>query len=180
MKNTKPYLILISIFLSISLFFGIYNFLQTPKIGFVITGELVNNYAGMKEAMDEYNVKHSKWQGEIDTLILLYETKVADYQANEMKYSREKKESEKEGLMMLGQKINNYKQSLEEEATKENQRMIQGALNQINSFIEDYSKEHNYDYIIGVTEFGNVLYAKDKLDITEDVIKAINEDYEGQ
>lgn len=180
MKINKLFLIFILILVILSLSVSILNFTGNKKIGFVLTGELVSKYHGMKEVQDEYNIKYLQWQTEIDTLIALYDSKVLVFKENELKYNKEKRELEREKIVILGDKITNYKKNLEEIATQENQKMIQGALNQINSFVENYGEENNYDYIIGVTEFGNVLYTDKKYNLTEELIKALNDDYTGK
>jgi outer membrane protein len=55
--------------------------------------------------------------------------------------------------------------------------MTEGVLNQVNSFIEEYSKNKGYDLVIGTTTSGNLLYAREYMDITDEVLKALNENY---
>src|SRR5690606_23165525 len=48
----------------------------------------------------------------------------------------------------------------------------------VKTFIKDYGKEKSFDYILGTNESSNtVLYSKDGQEITDDIIKLLNEKY---
>lgn len=51
---------------------------------------------------------------------------------------------------------------------------------QINQFISDYGKENNFDYILGATGQGNIMYSDEKNDISKDVLNYINNKYAGE
>lgn len=51
---------------------------------------------------------------------------------------------------------------------------------QLNSYIESYGDENNYEVIIGMQGNGNVMYVKDQVNVTEDVIAYANKKYEGE
>src|SRR5690606_31481631 len=51
---------------------------------------------------------------------------------------------------------------------------------QINQYIEDYGKDHNYLYILGANGSGSILYAKERHDLTQELINYINEKYAGK
>ena len=47
----------------------------------------------------------------------------------------------------------------------------------VKKFIKDYGKEKGYNYIYGTGDAATVLYAKEEYDITNDVIKLLNDKY---
>lgn len=49
----------------------------------------------------------------------------------------------------------------------------------VNSYAREYSKNNNYDAILGQGTSGDVLYAAPMLDVTSDFLKFINKKYEG-
>jgi len=53
-------------------------------------------------------------------------------------------------------------------------------INQVNSFIKEYGTQHNYNIIFGTTQGGNIVYAVDALNITDDVLKSLNEKHKGE
>lgn len=42
---------------------------------------------------------------------------------------------------------------------------------------KDYGKEKGYDYLFGTGEVSSVLYAKDGYDVTNEIIKIVNDKY---
>lgn len=51
---------------------------------------------------------------------------------------------------------------------------------QLNSYVEEYGAENDYDVIIGMQGNGNVMYAKEGVNITDDVIVYANNKYNGK
>lgn len=49
----------------------------------------------------------------------------------------------------------------------------------INQSLATYGREHGYDFIFGASGDGGIMYAKEAGDITDDVIRYINLNYEG-
>ncbi|HEY4787660.1 MAG TPA: OmpH family outer membrane protein, partial [Bacteroidales bacterium] len=80
-------------------------------------------------------------------------------------------------LSKRGNDYKRYTDEIEKISKEENEKLTQGAFNQINSFIEKYSKENNIDIVIGVTLSGNVLYGADKMDITDKILEGLNKSY---
>jgi len=64
-----------------------------------------------------------------------------------------------------------------EKEKKDETEMTQSVLNQVNSFVEQYGKEKGYDIVFGTTNSGNLLYAKESMDITKEVLEALNANY---
>ena len=52
-------------------------------------------------------------------------------------------------------------------------------LKQLNQYVHDYGIEKGYDYIFGNDNNGAFMHADKKLEITEDVIRYINDKYKG-
>lgn len=45
------------------------------------------------------------------------------------------------------------------------------------SFLEEYNEDKNYDYILGLSSIGSILWAKDTFDITTPVLDHLNTEY---
>ncbi|RZJ68005.1 MAG: OmpH family outer membrane protein, partial [Flavobacterium sp.] len=45
--------------------------------------------------------------------------------------------------------------------------------------IKDYGKKKGFDYIYGTGDAATVLYAKDQYDITDEILKELNDKYKG-
>lgn len=51
---------------------------------------------------------------------------------------------------------------------------------QITQYVKDFGEENGYVYIYGTESLGNILYAKDKKNLTKEVLNYINKKYKGK
>jgi len=72
------------------------------------------------------------------------------------------------------------KQQLDEDSQQNRDQLYEQILNQINQYIKDLGKSENYSIIFGADGRGTVMYADDKIDITNHAIEFINKKYRGQ
>lgn len=135
-----------------------------PSIAYVRSEILVNEFAGMKEAREAYQKKQQQWQANLDTL-------QAEYQR------KEKADVAMVELQATAQDLQRYVAAVEQLSQEEDQKMTQSVLEQINVFVEQYGKDHGYDLILGTTTSGSILYGNQGIDITEELLEALNKYY---
>lgn len=105
----------------------------------------------------KFNIKQIEIQlntEAIDTLIQRYELKKQEYLYTQQKFNEE------------NQRIS--------------QQYYEQSLNQINTYVKDYGKENNYEYIFGATGSGSMMYADSNNNLTNELISFINEKYQGK
>lgn len=70
-------------------------------------------------------------------------------------------------------KLENYISTMQTAALQKNAVITE----QIQVYFKEYSREKGIDYILGYGSTSNVLYANDSLDVTADVLAALNANY---
>lgn len=150
---------------------------KSKKIALVNAQTVLENYQGFKEAQDLFENKTDEMSKMFEKQKSAYESK-----SNELKILSEKlSERElkvKEGeLEILKAKTLQLGKSIENKAVKEEEKLLQGIYNKVNDFIERYAKNKGIDLITGVTTSGNVLYASEAIDITDEIINGLNKEY---
>ncbi|MEM7104341.1 MAG: OmpH family outer membrane protein [Bacteroidota bacterium] len=70
-------------------------------------------------------------------------------------------------------------QEFEQKYNAQSQEYMTSIWKQINEYVEAYGEEFQYDYIFGAMGNGNLMYGNREKDLTEEVLKFINEKYEG-
>jgi outer membrane protein len=78
------------------------------------------------------------------------------------------------------QQLGQYREAIQQRAQQENQRLTQAVLAEINAYLKQYGKQKGYTFILGATESGNIVYAADEADVTDDVLKGLNDQYDRQ
>ena len=156
---------------------SIYQSSRVPSVAYIRSADMIYSYDGMKDAQKQFQDKMLAWQANIDTLRIELERNFSEYSSEVSKLSTQDKSERQKLLSRQQQNYNQYTSTINEKSKAEEQKMTEGVLNQVNSFIEEYSKEKGYDIVIGTTTSGNLLYAKERMDITDEVLKELNKNY---
>lgn len=152
----------------------------TPKIGYVKSAELVEKYQGMKDAKASYKQKLESWQSNIDTLENDYKRARINYESKKPSLKPAERAERELTLQKQENSIRNYLGALEEKAKEEDLKMTQAVITQINQYIETYGKENGYTIILGTNTSGSLLYGADHIDLTQELIQKLNENYTGR
>ncbi|BEG98252.1 OmpH family outer membrane protein [Bacteroides sedimenti] len=91
--------------------------------------------------------------------------------------SRERAEQENARLIKKQQELQELQTRLTNEMQAENQKNSIQLRDSINSFLKIYNKKHKYSMIFSNTGFDNLLYADKAYNITNDIIKGLNDRY---
>ena len=69
------------------------------------------------------------------------------------------------------------KEELQDAYGKKLQDMNDMLATKIHDYLKTYNKEKKIDYILGYQKGSGILFAKDELDVTPEVLKGMNETY---
>ncbi|MBI4648350.1 MAG: OmpH family outer membrane protein [Bacteroidia bacterium] len=147
------------------------------KIGFVRSSELVYSYSGTKEVQNKFNIQSAVWKGKLDTLQKDYEETLHQFQLDYNKLTDNEKKERRNLLAFQEQNISGYNQNVQQKAKEDEKRLMEGVLNQINSFVQQYGQQYGYKIIFGTTSEGSVLYGEETIDLTETILNELNEKY---
>lgn len=155
----------------------IWLFFSRPKIAYVRSLELVYSYNGMKEAHEEYKSRSNEWQANIDTLRQQYDNAVLQYRKDSSGLSTVERNTAEKNMTRLLNNLTGYAAAVQKEAAEQDKKLTSSIIAQINSFIQDYAKKKGYDLVLGAEGTGTIYYGSKAMDITEDVLTAMNKDY---
>jgi outer membrane protein len=152
---------------------NLYQISLQPQMGFVKGSELFEGFKGKKELEAKFTKSEVDQQSMLDTLTL----EIADLtnQLTEQPNDKtlKKKKSQKEQL------YRELQQRFSQQQVAQNQQYSETIWKQINQYTMEFGKQHGYDYIFGATGNGSLMYARDAEDVTKEVLKFINQKYEG-
>lgn len=164
----------------ISILSLVYTHLTRPKLAYVRSQELIYGYTGTIEARKEFDEKKEKWQANADTLRAEFRRSLDIYNKQSNAMSEPENKKRQKALAEQERQLMNYENAINNKIKEEDQLMMQGILNQINSFIEEYGKKNNYDILLGTTVSGSLLYGRKGIDVTQDLLEKLNENYNGK
>lgn len=68
-------------------------------------------------------------------------------------------------------------ETINKQSEEEDAKLSNAVVNEVNAYIKEYGKNHSYKIIIGANNSGNVLYAQDGVDLTQEVLTGLNLKY---
>ncbi|MEN9523713.1 MAG: hypothetical protein RL065_2090 [Bacteroidota bacterium] len=147
------------------------------KIAYVNTDSLLEHYdfyiKSKKELEDEEEKNSNLLNGHAQAL----QRELEDAQAKASTMNAMQLQFAQENLQKKQQDLMQKKEMLSDEFSKKMQKMTDDLTNKIHDYLKQYNKERNYDYILGFQRGGGILYAQTELDITKEIIKGMNEEY---
>ena len=156
------------------------HFRQQKPLVYVDASRLLNQYQGMADARSAYQSKATVWQSNLDTLAAEVQQVSKEYQQERSSLTPKERELTEELIKTKQKQLADYQRAIGEQAQQEDAQMTRQVVDQINSFLKAYGEKKGYTIIIAATEFGNVAYADEGLDITEEVLNELNKRYSGR
>ncbi|HBH47666.1 MAG TPA: hypothetical protein DDX98_03460 [Bacteroidales bacterium] len=157
---------------------GGYQLIKKDKTVYVDVGLLMQEYKGMKAARGEYEQKVAQWQANADTLIEKFQNEIKAYEKERSKMTQREKELKEELLRNKQMQINQYQEAIQMKAREEEQLLTQNITNVVNDYVSEFGKSKGYKFILGATGQGNILYASESNNITQEIINGLNNEWD--
>ena len=143
---------------------------QSQKIAYVDNSKLLDEYQEKKDLEAMLKGKINKYQLKRDSISQAFQVKAQAFEAQAKSLAPAVAQQKYSELAQESQLL------VEEQAIQEESRTkMDTLLKKVKSFIKDYGKQHDYDFILGANDGGSVHYGKADKDITADIVKALNE-----
>ena len=150
---------------------------QATKIAYVRTADLLEGYAGMEEAMAEFETMRSQYERDLQQQQNEFELAMETYKADSSGLSSSQRGQRRYELLKMAESLNALSQEAANAASTHDQELTAGVLNQVNSFVSTYGAANGYQVILGTTGEGNLMYAPEAIDITDALLASMNEHY---
>ncbi len=151
------------------------TFIHSPKVGYVNSNALLEKYAGFQSAREQLRKETEEGKRNIKTL----ETEINDLGQEIInkgsEWDAESRKQKQDTINRKQEEYARYSRAASERAAKLEKELTQPIFNELNSQITRFGKENGYDVIFGTTAGGNILYAKDSVDLTERFLAYVNQ-----
>lgn len=157
--------------------------LVTAKSGDIVYIQLdrvVSEYDKFNDLRTSLETKAQGLQNDIQRRSKQFENEVTDFQnkINKGLLIRSVAETKQQELMEKEKELNMYVGQKQQELMEEESVLNNTILEDIKVFLKKYNETHNYAMILTNTEATNVvILGNPSLDISDDVIKGLNEEY---
>jgi len=153
---------------------------KSTSVVFVNIDTLNSRYEFIRMLRGDLEATGKRLQNEILSEQAAFEKEAADFQkqvaANAIPEDKAKVIYEK--LMQKQQALVEKKDRYTQQVADKEMKMNLTLLDTVTNFLKRYNKTYKYDYIMGLKTAGEILVANDTLDITKDVLNALNKTYQ--
>ena len=150
---------------------------EQNKIAFVDNVKLMDGYQEKIDIEARYKVKAEALNKKRDSISQAFQIEAQAFQTKAQSMAQDKAQEEYGLLQQRGQFIGQQLQQEELQLHSEGQTEMDSLISKVKSEITSYGKSNGYTYILSGGEGGSVLYGTDAKDITQEILKILNEKY---
>jgi len=148
------------------------------KIGVVDSQRILSTYAAAVDANKQLETENNQWAQELQKLTEELQRQEKELDNQSLLLSEAKRKERTEELRSLFDQIQKFRENTWGENGKYFQRqqeLMRPVFNRINEVINMLGEDDDYDIVLDTVQ-GNVLYAKQNIDITQDVLDELESD----
>lgn len=148
------------------------------EVVYVDAIRLLSKYNGMDAARAELTSRSKIWQANLDTLQKEVARAAIDYEKHKKTASEREGQLAEELLKAKQQQFVNYEQTVKDQYHQQDQEISTKILAKVNEYLKRYGQSKGYTIILAATHYGNIAYADKALDITDEVLAGLNNEYQ--
>lgn len=149
----------------------------STKTAYVDTSKLMMECTEAKDIEAKYKAKSQEMGKELEIEIAKFKAEAGSFQKNAQMNGQAWAQQKGAELQKREQQLQYAEQSIAQQLQQESGVEIDSVVSSVKKFIKSYGKEKGYAYIYGTGDAASILYAEDKYDITNEIIKLLNDKY---
>lgn len=150
---------------------------QQEKIGFVDNVKLMDKYQEKIDIEARFKVKGEALTKKRDSISQAFQLEAQAFQIKAQKMSQATAQEEYGAIQQRGQFIGQQLQQEEQALQAAVQVEMDSLVSKVKREIKAYGKANQFSYVLGGGDGGSVLYGTDANDLTENVLKILNDKY---
>lgn len=174
---SKKVLLIIAISISVVACNKTTEAVKEVKTAYIDTSELMKEYTEAKDLEAKYKAQSEEKGRQLEAEINRFKQDAANFQSQAQANGQEWAQKRGAELQKREQQLGYAQQALAQQLQQESGKEMDSLVTGVKKFIKEYGKKNGYDYIYGTGDAASVLYAKEKYDITKEIIKALNDKY---
>ncbi|MCO6501313.1 MAG: OmpH family outer membrane protein [Vicingus serpentipes] len=151
------------------------------KVGYINIDSLQEKYKLYEELINQLKAKQKKYEREITAKSSVFEKKVQEFQQKAATMTQFEGQIKQKELAEEEQKLYKMRDDFAVQFQDEERKLNDQFQKKVKTFIQEHNKTADFEIIIGASELGNlVLDHKKNIDITDIVVKGLNEQYQAE
>ncbi|MDQ3143057.1 MAG: OmpH family outer membrane protein [Bacteroidota bacterium] len=146
-------------------------------IAFFNSDSLLGNLGFFKEGEKGFKKKQESMMNELRNKEMSMQREIEKLQNNAQNMTRNELETAQQKLGKMEQDLMMRKEKLSSQFAQETAEFNEKLHQKVTAYLKDINAEKKYKYVFSFSRDGNIFYADDALDITQQMIKDLNEKY---
>jgi outer membrane protein len=147
------------------------------SIAYVNSDSLLSKYSYYEEVSKTLEEKGSKLQQEYSRRAEGLQKQIEDYQRTMTNMTIAQARAVEEDLGNKRQNLMQYQESINQQLYQEQAKITQALYEKVAAFLKTYGEEHGLQVVLTYTPGSGVWYANEDLNITEQVVEGLNNEY---
>lgn len=150
------------------------------KTAYVDTSKLMEEYTEAKDLEAKYKTKSEEMGRELEAEINKFKAEASNFQKNAQANGQAWAQQKGAELQKREQQLSYAQDAMLRQLREEQGVEADSMVSKVKRFIKDYGKKNGYAYVFGTGEAVSILYAEEKYDITKEVTKLLNDQYQSE
>ena len=150
---------------------------QQAKIGYVDNGKLMDKYQEKIDVEADFKIKADALSQKRDSISKAFQAEAQAFQSEAEKMPQKKAQEQYGQMQQRGQMIGQQLQQEDQQLQAAGQTEMDSIVSKVKKEVQAYGKANGYSYILGGGDGGSVLYGEESKDVTDEVVKLLNEKY---
>jgi outer membrane protein len=146
-------------------------------IAYIIEDSIMNHYDLSKDLEGQLNRKQTDLESAYQSRAQNLQQEIDNYRRRAGTLAPRDAQAIENELTQKQQNLYQYQQSLNQEMVEEQNKINDELYSHVTSFLSDYAVSKGYRIILNLQRGSGMLYGANTLNVTEDVIKGLNEKY---
>ena len=148
------------------------------KTVYVNVDSLLTNYDYFKDTRKVLESKRFQLDNELNNKGRSLQNEVAFFQQRAQTMTMEQGRATEAALQKKQQDLMAYRDRAVQQLAEEEQKKNEELYNLIYDYLRKMNKQNQYDFVMGYSKGGGILYADSTLDATKTIIAGLNKDYQ--
>lgn len=150
---------------------------KQEKIGFVDNVRLMEEYQEKIDIEADFKTKVDALAKKRDSISQTFQMEAQAFQEKAQKMSQQKAQEEYGQMQQKGQLIGQQLQQEDQQLQALGQTEMDSVVSKVKEEIKAYGEANGFTYILGGGDGGSVLYGTDSNDLTDEIVKLLNDKY---
>ncbi|MFN3952678.1 MAG: OmpH family outer membrane protein [Thermaurantimonas sp.] len=147
------------------------------KVAYVRMDSLVANYEHHKELKRQLEQKYKSMEADMARRTRIFEENYRELEKEAKNLSPRELQAAEADLMAKQQELMRYRDSRAQELLAEEAKLNSLIKKDLDDVVDELAKEYGLDLVFTHDAAGTILYGKTEFDITQEVVKRLNERY---